>query len=961
MRQGHVGGQVGRPRRGGRPTGVFRSADRWVTLLGMMARSGVRRRLAGRDQELRTLVDLVEAARRGRGAALVIRGGFGSGRSALLEAVAARAPGFCDLHSCGVPGEAALPGAGLHRLLRPVAGQVDGLGEPHAEVLRRVVDGRGGAGADPLALGAAVLDLMAALTRDAPVLCRVDDADDLDQVSRAALAFAARRLTGHAVAMICAVDARAATTDWADLPPLPLDPLGEAGARALLADALAPHQPDGGLVETLVDLGHGNPLALVELAEALRPAQVRGADPPPGAVPDGSRLRRRFGHQVAALPEGSRRVVLLAAAAERLDVDTFHRVLARAGLSEQDADAAQVAGLLAADPDAVRLADPLARDCVYVEATLGERRAAHRVLAEVLDGGRHRLDRAWHRAAAGDGPRGDLADELYEAVLAVGGDGDHAACARVLERSAALTGSPAVAADRLVAAARYAWLAGRTRQARLLLRKARPLAGTAAQLGAVDLLHGEIELRSGTAEEAYEALGPVADGLAGPCSGLAVVALLRATEVSLLAGDHSRFLAMARRIGSARSPDHSPQTQLMFEHFAGLAAAYQGHHDEAGRPLRRVLDLAPQTHDPSALVLATGAAMTLGDPARALDLAARAVTEARAGPEAAHLPVALEYLAFAQFWADQYSSATVHALEGLHLARTSGQDNSVAAHLAILALLSTLHGDRDTVLYRARAAARQAMGRGLRRPGALTTWAVARLALATANAGDAVAALRAASAAGSYRMHMTIQVMATPDLVEAAARHGDRGWALAALTRFEHWAAGMNSTAMLALAARSRAVLASGTGEAEECLREALGLHTDGLEFERARTQLLYGRLLRRSRRLVAAREQLRDALVTFERLDALPWITQTRGELRAAGGACPTRPAPSSVDLTPQQSQIAGLVAAGATNREIAAQLFISPRTVEHHLRNIFAKLGLRSRVDLARLLTGEPAPPAE
>lgn len=185
-------------------------------------------------------------------------------------------------------------------------------------------------------------------------------------------------------------------------------------------------------------------------------------------------------------------------------------------------------------------------------------------------------------------------------------------------------------------------------------------------------------------------------------------------------------------------------------------------------------------------------------------------------------------------------------------------------------------------------------------------------------------------------------------------RHGDRGWATATLSTFEHWASDTRSPAMLALAARSHALLAANPAEAEEWFRDALRLHGHrGLEFERARTQLLYGRTLRRRRRPAKAREQLRDALAVFELLDALPWSEQTRAELRAAGGSTKPPASRAGDELTPQQAQIAGLVTSGATNREIAAQLFISPRTVDHHLRNIFAKLGVRSRVELTRMLS--------
>jgi DNA-binding CsgD family transcriptional regulator len=470
-------------------------------------------------------------------------------------------------------------------------------------------------------------------------------------------------------------------------------------------------------------------------------------------------------------------------------------------------------------------------------------------------------------------------------------------------------------------------------------------------------------VRSGTTEGAFEALAAVAADVTGPQRGVAVMALLRATEVSGIAGEQSRFFALARRIATMHSTDDQPATQLMFDLFAGLSAAYRGDQRAALRPLRRVLELAPLTHDPLALTLATSAAITLADEAASLDMAGRAVAEARLGPARAHLPVALEFLAFTEFWTDRYAAAAAHSAEGLRLARERGQDNSVAAHLAIQALLSAVDGHSASALELATAATRQATGRGLTRPDAMTRWAATRLALATGRPEEAAAALGKVSASGVPGMHPHMQVLATPDLVEAAVLHGDRDTAAAMLDVFQRWASGTGSPAMQALAARCGALLAVVEEEATDRFQLALSLHDSrGGGFERARTRFLYGQSLRRSRRRATAREQLHQALAEFERLNAVPWADRTRAELRVAGGAA-TAPAAGPANLTPQQWEVARLVSAGATNREVAARLYLSPRTVEHHLRNIFARLGLRSRVELTRLLSTihEPTPHPE
>jgi DNA-binding CsgD family transcriptional regulator len=941
--------------------------------------------LLARGPQQARLLALLEGARSGNGGALVLRGAPGSGRSALLGWTAAAAhrpdPSALVLKTAGVSAESGLEAAGLHRLLRPVADQV-ALLEAENDVLRQILGAVGSATPlTALALRAAVLEILleAAAVGDGagrprPLVVLVDDADRLDEVSRQCLAFAARRLEGRPIAMVFAAGPahhpgpaqQPGPLD--DLPGLALDPLDDLAAQALVRGRLAADPGTGSalagnlaadeLLAAITRAGHGNPLALTELAAALTSGQLAGTDRPPAGLPAGSRLLARHAELLAGIAPPSRRVLLIVAMAHQLDTGALYRAVQLAGLPVETIDGLWSRGLLNTGPEQVTLGDPLLRGVVRQLAAPGERRLVHGLLAEALQHERHRLERAWHRAATADGPDPVLAAELGGAARAAAGAGKYGAASRAMERAADLAPGSEDAAEHLVSASRTAWLGGDTTRAQSLLVRARPLAGDGRLRSVVDLLQGEIELRGGRTDRAVEALESVAEGLVdapdgGPQGKQAVAALMRASEVMNMSGDFPRFLALAHRVAGLRRPTDTPETRLMFEHFAGISASCLGRHDEALRALRRVVELAALTHDPAALVLATVSAITLGDEVRAQTLAVRAVAEAREQRDAALLPVALEYLAFAEFWCDRHAAATSHALEGLRLGREAGQRNCVAAHLSILALLSTSAADHETALARSRAAAQEAQGRGLTRPGAMTTWALARLALAEGHGEDAEAALGAVESAGPRGIHLTVQVMATPDLIEAAVHQGHRGWAERALTTFERWAGGMHSESMMALAERSHALLSEDPDEAVERFAEALRMHDHrGLEFERARTQLLYGRALRRRRRPGAARDHLRDALQVFDRIDARPWAMSTRAELRAAGGT--TAPSGTTVTdkLTPQQLQIAHLVVAGATNREVAAQLFISPRTVDHHLRNVYATLGVRSRVELTRLL---------
>ncbi|TMR09231.1 helix-turn-helix transcriptional regulator, partial [Nonomuraea zeae] len=468
--------------------------------------------------------------------------------------------------------------------------------------------------------------------------------------------------------------------------------------------------------------------------------------------------------------------------------------------------------------------------------------------------------------------------------------------------------------------------------------------------GHVQLLHGSLELLGGETGSAREELLSAAAGLIGSHRMLGVRALVRAADASYRAGDNRAFIAIARQAAALRRPDEAVPAQLMFEYLDGMASTFSGLHQEAAGPLRRVVELAGSVRDPAVLVWACVASMLLGEDATAHRLSARAVEAARVRGAASALPQLLEYTIYSEFWMGRYASVATTAAEGLRLAQETGQLNTAAQHLAWLAITAAVEGDQETCRVRADAATDLADAHDLGIAGAIGNWALAYLDLAAGRPADAANRLRAERRNSS---HVVIRVMATPHFIEACARTGDHEQAAAALRVLERWVGSTRSPDLRALVARCRALLAA-PGEAEESFREAIELHGQGVcEFETARTQLLYGSTLRRERRPGAARTHLHTALETFERYGARLWTEQARTELRASGEPVRATGAPATRQLTAQQLQIARMVAEGATNKEVAEQLFLSRRTVEHHLRNIFSRLGIRSRVELVRLMS--------
>lgn len=621
--------------------------------------------------------------------------------------------------------------------------------------------------------------------------------------------------------------------------------------------------------------------------------------------------------QLDELPAGTRWLLLLVAADEEMDAASLVHAARASGLDIAALSPAELAGLVRVAGGEVQFATPRLRAHLYEQAPLAQRRDAHLRVAD---------------------------------AAATTGAYDRAATA--LARAADLTGDPEQAATRLLTAARYAWLSGAAPLARRLLRRAMTVTPSASLGGQCRLLAGEIELRAGAAATAVDTLLAAADDLArGGETPLALQALMRANEAASLIGAHSRLSQIADRATALPPHTSADATELLVTYLAGSAAALRGRHDRAASALQRCVQLGAARTDPTSLALCASAGILLADHTHAWRLADDAVEAARANGEIAELPIALLLRAFAEHWLGRPEAVAATCHEGWRIAHAGGQHNYASDHLAMLAVHAAIRGAPGHTRRYLRQVTIPPGAGTMCRPRALREWALAVLDVCDGRPDDAVDRLTSMIAPDTSDGQVAIFLLATPWLVEAA-RHGDPAPAFGALACFDQWAGSTGGPLVQALSARCHALLAPrGSDAAERGFTEALRLHDDSeSEFERARTELLFGQELRRSRRPRDSRIHLHRARDIFTHLHLPTWAARATAELRAAGEQVddPT----ATGELTAQQRQIAQLVADGATNREIAAQLHVSPRTVDHHLRNIFVKLQIRSRVELARRL---------
>ncbi|MEW2353711.1 AAA family ATPase [Spirillospora sp. NPDC029432] len=904
-------------------------------------------RLHGRDVEIARIDRLVRAARDGRGEALILRGEAGIGKTALLDRAAATAAdeGMAVLRGAGIETESGLPYAGLHLLLRRHLDRIGALPDGQAGALRAALGmgAAGEAGGDRFLVGLAVLTLLADLAEERPLLCAVDDVQWLDRESAAALLFAVRRLEAEPLAVLLAerdqdpADPAGTAAEPAahGLAELRLGGLGRDAAAGLLAERAA-ELPRYEINEVLAEAA-GNPLALVELP-ALRSGGARAGSS------RFARIQQGYAERVAALPEATRTLLLLVAADDAGDPGVILKAAEALGASVADLEPAERRGLLSAADGRLEFRHPLVRTAVTAGVSLNARLAAHRALADAyLDLG-DPCHHAWHLAGSATGP-----DERVAAVLegAAGSGGGSAAATAMLERAAELSPDPVRRGRRLAAAARAAADGGLPEKAVALAERAGSDLADPVERAELVLIRASLADEGDRGREAYRMLSATAETVAGTAPATAGYLFFKAASAAANAGD----IGVLREIAGRAEGHDLPNAHLV----RAMATMFIGQDplagDEAGdgaAALRALLAGRDECLGLRDMINAGWWQLLLGDiegaHGTAEDLERRCRGEGAIGLLALVLPL----LARTRLMLGRYGEALTAATEGMRIAGDTGRHRLRIYNATVLALLAAIQGDEA----RCAELAAEALRRGLPPSGAHAAGALSLLDLGLGRHEPALARL-ADVVAGPGRQGA---IASLPDLVEAAVRSGTPEAGRDAAARFQDWAARIRRPWAEAIALRCAALLADDPAKPYE---RAVELHREGgaSPFERARTELLYAEWLRRSRRRNDARPLLHSALEIFDRLGAAPWAERARSELRAAGESVAERgsaagPAAALVaGLTPQELQVVRLAAAGLSNREIGAQLFLSPRTIGYHLYKAFPKLGVASRAELARL----------
>lgn len=896
--------------------------------------------------------------RSGRSGVLLLYGEPGVGKSVLLGRAVELAADFRVLRATGVETELDLAFAGLDQLVRPVLPLAERLPRLQADALLGVLGLVDPIGSDRFLVAAATLSLLSEVAEDGPVLCVIDDAQWLDKSSIETLAFAARRLEAEGIVLVVA------TRDepWPGLPTLRIGGLGSEDAGDLLRQRGGEVAPD--VQARMVEETDGNPLALVELVGSLSLGQLAGADPLPRPLRLGSRVERAFLARVRQLPEATQTLLLVAAADDTGDPAVIFGAAGEQGVEPDALEGVEQAGLVRVDgTDGIVFRHPLVRAAVYQAATFTARRAAHRALAGVLEGGDNLARRAWHLAATATGPDDGVARELERSAETARQRGGYAAASAAFERAAELSAVEPDRARLLVAAARAAFQAGQADRAAGLAGRAQPLVADRATADEVAVLRGRIEFARGSAVTAHALLLGAAQHIAERDAQAAAAVLVEAARAAWTANDSGRLAEATKRLGELTSPADDPLAALVSTTVA-IADFFAGRTVDAVVGMRRGLDALRRStpagggddgadHD-VALVEASlalvGYTRVTSDDTAGLALGSAVVAECRQRGWVAWLPWTLANLAMTEAIAGRHTAALVSAAEGLQLARDLDQPTSVCRCESILAWLAAIRGDEDQCRELAHDTVRLAETHQLATLAVSATWALGLLDLSLGRPEQAFDRLADRTAGPLAVPHFVCLFL--PDLLEAAARAGRTEGLGELLTWYEEWAAATEQPVAEANLHRCQALL--GDEAAEEHFVEALRLFEqagpDQRPFDRARTQLLYGEWLRRARRRVDARAQLTAALDTFQRLGADPWADRAGAELRATGQTL-RRPDTSRMRLTPQEMQVVRLVAEGGSNKEVAAQLFLSPRTVAYHLHKAYPKLGVTSRTELARL----------
>ena len=898
--------------------------------------------LRGRSSECETLAGLVQAARSGHSGVLVVRGDPGIGKTALLEYLAGAAGGSRILRVAGVESQMELAFAGLHQLCEPLLDGLDRLPEPQADALGTAFGLRAGAPPDRFLIGLAVLTLLSEGARQQPLLCLVDDAQWLDEATVQTIAFVVRRLAAEAVVLVIAARTSEDQQRWAGLPLLTVGGLAETDADTLLRSTIRGPMDDRVRHRILAE-AHGNPLALLELPRWLTATELTFGPEAAQSRTLTSRMEEGFRSQLEPLPDESRRLLLTAAAEPLGDVSLLWRAAERAGFDVNAVGPAEQSGLIELR-ETVHFRHPLVRSVAYWSAGARERQTVHHALAEATNPDLDPDRRAWHRAHAATGPDETVAGELEASAGRALAQGGLVAAAAFLERAAMLTPDAVDRAQRQLNAAQAMLHAGTFDDALNLLAVTDQGSLSDLQHARIDVLRAQIGFASSRGNEALPLLLAAARQLEPLDADLALDSYVDALTAALFAGRLAsgpgpQDVAQAAR-GALASADHLRRGDVLLQ---GVAVLFADGYAAAAPLLRQ----ATQAFGGDELTMEEGvrfmwlAAVVASDlwDERAWDrLTSRHLKIVRDAGALSALPLALNTRVFVDLFAGELTAAA-GAVEEIR-AVSEAAESKLTPYAAIG--LAAFRGQEEQAAPLIAESMRDVAARGEGIGVSLTNWARALLCNGLSQYAEAMAAAREASA---FPAEIGVSNWGLVELVEAAMRAGDRPTAAAAFEQLSEMTQASGTDWALGVAARSGAQLREGK-EAEDLYREAIErLDRTNVRTELVRAWLLYGEWLRREGRRVEARERLRAAHEAATAIGMDAFAERARRELAATGETARKRTVDTNHGLTAQELHIARLATQGLSNPEIGAELFISPRTVEWHMRKVFTKLGVSAR----------------
>jgi DNA-binding CsgD family transcriptional regulator len=900
-----------------------------------------------RTSEREMLDGILADAREGRSAVLVIRGEAGIGKTELLRYVARQAAGFRVAQVTGVEAEMELPFAGIHQLCAPVLDQRDELPRAQQDALNVALGLAAGDVPDRFLVGLAVLGLLSAAAEERPLLCLVEDAQWLDAASGLILGFVARRLLAESVATVVTVREPSGRHDFDDLPELLLRGLAEEDARTLLMRAV-PGRLDDRIRDRIVAETRGNPLALLDLPRSMSGPELAGGFELLAATDLPRHLEDHYLQRAGELPEPTQRLLLLAAAEPVGDATLVWRAAHELGIERSALAPAEDAQLVEVGAR-VRFRHPLVRSALYRAAALSDRRAAHRALAEETDPDADPDRRAWHRAHAAVGVDEAVAAELERSADRARARGGAAASAAFLAHAAELTPDPAERGRRALAAAQAKFDAAASDGALELLATAELAPLDELQRARLERLRAEIAFARTRGSDAPALLLHAARRLEGLDAAMARETHLEAMAAAMFAGrlgEEPGVREAAEAALTAPAAPHPPRaTDLLLD---GLATRFTEGYVAGVPPLRKALGAFRSVEGQTArdvrwLWLACRLAQDLWDDELWNVLATRGLQVARDTGALGVLPIAATYRASLHVHEGAFGAASSLIEEADAITRATGMAPLKYATL----MLAAWRGDEADGLKLLEAARLEATARGEGMGLGVVEWATALLHNGCGRYAEALAAAER----GCEHDDVGLCAWSLVELIEAGVRSGATDATSGALDRLSERTQASGTDWALGIEAGSRALL-SDTRAAEPLYREAV----ERLERSRgvihlARARLLYGEWLRRENRRVDAREQLRAAHEMFSEIGAEGFAERARHELAATGETARSRTDEARGVLTPQEAHIARLAREGLSNPEIGAQLFISPRTVQYHLRKVFLKLDITSRNQLSRV----------